>query len=739
MAESLGDALLSLRTDDTQFNAGVTRAEGKARALGGTLDKTSGSATRLSTGLTGAGRSADAMGVGFERGGQRILASAGAQRAGMLQLGQQVNDVATMYALGARPTQIFASQIGQVTQAINLATGGTSKLARFLGGPWGIALTAATVVLAPFIAKLFEAEDALEAVEFSSDAMADAQGILGGVMDLTTGKINTQSEALLALARAQAIAGRVGAQQRQEEARRELGDIAKGELNVLGSTGSLFNRGELRRDRDPASFIAERVLAGELKPAAAIEQLDRLSKAGEVTKNSVLGALEAIANLGVETENIKVFEELGKALDGDDSAIGQFLKPEKTKRSSKGPSEEDIQRRFEGQLTGITQQILRTRIALATSAEERAELEARSVEWDRIQTVAEIEADEKFNALQKDELVAAATRLADAELLAIERSKRVELERDAQQLSDQQYEAQRDALQLQFTLADTEAERKRIALEMLAAEEAYLRSRLQSVILSDTANDAERLRAQAALAALDASAAQRRESVARANETSVERFMRELNRSPAQLSEAVDKITIDGLEAFNDELVDAILNAKSLGDVFKSVANQIIADLLRIAIQQALIKPLAESLFGGGGGGGGLGGLLGGLFGGGFSLSSDVTSTINNPEFAGLFASGGLIPKGQFGIVGERGPEPVFSTPGGAMVLPNSALRGGGGAGGGTQVSIPISIDAAGADPAALERVRAQVAQLQRELPAIVVRTVQDAGDRRIFTTRNFR
>ncbi|MFX8381669.1 hypothetical protein ABTL77_19920, partial [Acinetobacter baumannii] len=39
--------------------------------------------------------------------------TSGAQRQGLIQLTQQLGDASTMYALGARPAQIFASQIGQ--------------------------------------------------------------------------------------------------------------------------------------------------------------------------------------------------------------------------------------------------------------------------------------------------------------------------------------------------------------------------------------------------------------------------------------------------------------------------------------------------------------------------------------------------------------------------------------------------------------------------------------------------
>ncbi|APZ81849.1 tail tape-measure protein [Erythrobacter phage vB_EliS_R6L] len=102
--------------------------------------------------------------------GREQVQVTGAQRIGMQQLGFQLGDVATMYSLGAKPAQIFASQIGQISQALMLMGGNNgsmlSRVAGFLAGPWGIALTVGTILLAPFVSKLFEGNDALgEAVE----------------------------------------------------------------------------------------------------------------------------------------------------------------------------------------------------------------------------------------------------------------------------------------------------------------------------------------------------------------------------------------------------------------------------------------------------------------------------------------------------------------------------------------------------------------------------------------------
>lgn len=103
------------------------------------------------------------------------------------------------------------------------------------------------------------------------------------------------------------------------------------------------------------------------------------------------------------------------------------------------------------------------------------------------------------------------------------------------------------------------------------------------------------------------------------------------------------------------------------------VVNDLVDTLAQAVLQSMLLGqgPLA-GLFGSKNSAGGVGGLFGGLFSGG-GLGG---------LFSGFFAKGGLIPSGTFGIVGERGPEPVIGTSRGAMVLPNSSLSSGGGGGG---------------------------------------------------------
>nr|WP_047166906.1 tape measure protein [Sphingomonas sp. Y57] len=58
------------------------------------------------------------------------------------------------------------------------------------------------------------------------------------------------------------------------------------------------------------------------------------------------------------------------------------------------------------------------------------------------------------------------------------------------------------------------------------------------------------------------------------------------------------------MDSLGDGLADVITGARSMGDVFKQVIGQIIADLARMQIRRSIIGPLSQMLFGGLGGGG---------------------------------------------------------------------------------------------------------------------------------------
>ena len=100
----------------------------------------------------------DAVSVGHGRAGN----SAGAQRAAMQGLSYQQQDTFTQISMGTNVLQVFAIQGGQVAGQFSSLEGRAGDFARFMIGPWGLALTAAALVLGPLVGKLFDFSNAIE-------------------------------------------------------------------------------------------------------------------------------------------------------------------------------------------------------------------------------------------------------------------------------------------------------------------------------------------------------------------------------------------------------------------------------------------------------------------------------------------------------------------------------------------------------------------------------------------------
>jgi len=167
-------ASLDLKIDSTAVKTGVSELD-KLTAAGGRVEKaTKGFQGEWVKASSEAGKLRMGL-IGAEAQMNRVTASAGAQKAGMQQLSYQLNDVATMYASGAGAAQIFGTQLGQTLQAVQLMAGGTSKFAAFLGGPWGVALSTAAIVLSPFIARLFDTVTAADTARTALQSLIDKQ------------------------------------------------------------------------------------------------------------------------------------------------------------------------------------------------------------------------------------------------------------------------------------------------------------------------------------------------------------------------------------------------------------------------------------------------------------------------------------------------------------------------------------------------------------------------------------
>jgi hypothetical protein len=135
--------------------------------------------------------------------------------------------------------------------------------------------------------------------------------------------------------------------------------------------------------------------------------------------------------------------------------------------------------------------------------------------------------------------------------------------------------------------------------------------------------------------------------------------------------------------ALVSDLGGALSNGQTEFDNFGRAMNAI-GHRMRTNLINGAITPITDSLAQ----------MVSGLFTGAGASGGGGFGSVVSSLFAGFFATGGTIPAGQFGIVGERGPELAFAGSGPMQIMP----LGGGMTGG----SAPV-LPGHGAAPGAVQ------------------------------------
>lgn len=162
--------------------------------------------------------------------------------------------------------------------------------------------------------------------------------------------------------------------------------------------------------------------------------------------------------------------------------------------------------------------------------------------------------------------------------------------------------------------------------------------------------------------------------------------VKKVEESSSQAEKMAEKLG----DAFTNTLDDAFKSGMKFGDLLKKLA----FDALNVRV----LTPAVQ--------------------GAGSALGTAAASL-----FAGYFADGGYIPPGQWGMTGERGPEPVFGGRTGVTVQPNGAGSGGGG----LSISQVFNFQAA-ADSSTVAQLKAVASQIKAETLAAVQSNANRGG-----------
>ncbi len=348
-------------------------------------------------------------------------------------------------------------------------------------------------------------------------------------------------------------------------------------------------------------------------------------------------------------------------------------------------------------------------------------------------------------ASQRD-LNALAEKRADAEKLLADAEK-------------ESLQARMDMLKAELPLVHTMQQRRDIELQLFDLEEQQKEAELRATIANQETTPDQRATAQSQLNSLLATLGMRRQATSNANPAGPwDAAMKKMSDDTLSLTDEWQTLASSGIERFNADLFDAQGRVQNLGQVFRSV----IQDMLKM-LEQYLMRQAEIGLFGGGQGasgpgGGGIISQIGQLFGAGGAGSGAASAGMSVSDYLsfGGYAEGGLVRArgtgtSDSGVARVSDREFIVKASAAQRFLPalmamnaDRPIRiphyaGGGEIGGSGDLAsfaapqthhwhIDASIHAPGADPAMLNRVIEGQKQLVRSEPQRWAAYAQAAG-----------
>ncbi len=444
-----------------------------------------------------------------------------------------------------------------------------------------------------------------------------------------------------------------------------------------------------------ADVMAAKASAIAARQEASKMQFSTPGAAGAVTGN-IVGRAQTAADANAEwNARLAVFDTAFETFDlwdrkireaernGDPAAGGgiamNFDDPAKQRKGPKGRDAARDEAAYLDEMGRLRVQALEAQAELTGSIERRFDADMAAIEEERASVARNVALDEGLNATKRAAIIAAQEVVLGRRGQQAEQNRSMALEKDRYGLLLALNEAQQEEVQSQIDAADSVAARRAGQLRLLELQRDHERAVLDQIIATEKSTSLEYANAVARKERLDAIYADRETTIRRDNGGPLDQYRRDLNRSAEAVNESIEAIQVSGFERLNDWMTDAVMGADNLAKAFSNMAKSIIADLVRIMIQQQLIKPLANAL------GAGFGGLFGGsssgvqamLGSGNLDLGDSLPafqSSVGQLAYGGGKASGGRVSAGSWYMVGENGPEP-FIPDGNGTIMPNRALK----------------------------------------------------------------
>lgn len=435
----------------------------------------------------------------------------------------------------------------------------------------------------------------------------------------------------------------------------------------------------------------------------------------------------------------------------------QFLAPAgpKPRRAPRAPRDrsDDVRFQFDQELRRAHSDVLRAQLSLAKTSDDRARLALELLDAERGMQEAELNnrvrraerdfAEGKITEAALDQVKVQADKLRaeyndrDAlERKAIADDLAAEKARDAAQLVQSDYDLRIELLQTEATLAKTAKGRRDVELRILDLMKQQERARLDAIIADKDSSELAKEEARRRRDALDQIYEGREKVTKDGTKGPLEGYFDTLPTDADKMNEALENVAANGLKSLEDGILDVITGTKSLKEAFHDMAQQILAELLRIAIQKYIIGTIMK-VTGLDSGGFANGGEVGSYAYGGFVSGPGGPKEDRIPAMlsAGEFVINAKSTK-QFLPLLKRINDGDFSRLAmGGLSLPRPSFADRSGvsndnAPGMPAMSFTFNNDFRGSDPASVAAIKARQDRMEAELPARVVQAYQDAKSR---------
>ena len=640
-------------------------------------------------------------------------------------LGRQIGDIGTGLATGQNPFFIIAQQSAQVADALADTGGKAAKVATFFAGPWGAALLAAGSALGILIGKALEGGDSVESLtkklqeNAAKTALNErAQFAFSQTTEGLTVAVNELSKALDAesassqramfMTAAKAEADRQATVRARQRAAAELstalaqaeGARATAQRNAGQGVGGLAgNASNIALAGADAKVVELRTKLAQATENVAKAETNVVKAQAPIIRNQVAESMDAATKATGQYERAldRLFSKLkrgqitqeqyragvSQATATRDTALEAAR--EANRKGRRGPSAETLARRaeaqrlrevrqdnaFEQEKVNLDDALLSARGRQVRGIEEQADAaiaEADSENAKRKRRYESARLEGRLSEAEQDELNLKSDAIAAQQKLNANLDKQVALARQNEQLAIGERNAAAATLEAQLGVTLDRSARQKLEADIL--ELKYEERRLQlEANLADARRNKDKVaeaNAQAALANLPAEKRADQFQAAR-NARNPYQVYRDNLEDGDRLSDELDGLKVQTLEAVTDELTNATKAALGLSGAFGDVVGQ----LIKIGIQRKLIGPLADQLFGKADGS--TGGSLGGLF-------SSIGTFLGGGR-----ASGGDVRAGQIYKINENGPE-LFRPAQSGKIYPTGSLNAASGRGGNTTI-----------------------------------------------------